>query len=622
MRRRSAATALLLAMVSTATACSGRASPDDEVSALADHLAAFDPDPQAFTDPDDTQRITDALEEMPAKSVQISTDDIETDGDTAAATLTWSWSLDGQEWTYDTTADLTWADDAWRVDYDPRLLEPSLSDGEHLEVQRVTARRGRIVGAGGIDLVEPRPVLRLGLDKTKVKPGVAGRSARRIASALGIDAARFARSVSAAGDEAFVEGLVVRAAEAGPLPGEVTAVPGGAVVRDTLPLGPSKTFAQPLLGTVGDATAEVIEKSDGALAAGDEVGLSGLESRYDETLRGSPGVTVSAVGGDVVRTLFQVEPVDGSPLEVTLDEGTQNAAESALDTLPSDAGASALVALRPSTGTLLAAANGPGNEGRDAATYAQYPPGSTFKIVSALALLRSGLTSESTVDCATTVDVDGRDFENYDDYPSSRIGRITLTQAIANSCNTAIIGEHERLSGDDLADAAAALGLGVDHDVGFPAYFGQVPAPESETEAAADLIGQGTVLASPLAMATVAASVSAGHAVLPSLVTGHEVEQSEPAVPLTDDEAAALRAMMRAVVTEGSGSVLADLPGEVGAKTGTAEYGEPGADGSLPTHAWMIATRGDLAVAVFVEHGSSGSGTAGPVLEQFLTDVR
>ena len=60
----------------------------------------------------------------------------------------------------------------------------------------------------------------------------------------------------------------------------------------------------------------------------------------------------------------------------------------------------------------------------------------------------------------------------------------------------------DEVRGSALADAAAALGLGVDHDLGFPAYFGQVPPPESETVAAADLIGQGTVLASPMAVAT------------------------------------------------------------------------------------------------------------------------
>ena len=91
-----------------------------------------------------------------------------------------------------------------------------------------------------------------------------------------------------------------------------------------------------------------------------------------------------------------------------------------------------------------------------------------------------------------------------------------------------------------------------------------------------------------------------------------------PQAPLTGPESGALRGLMRAVVTTGSGRFLKGVPGEVGAKTGTAEYGQPDASGSLPTHAWMIATRGDLAVAVFVETGVSGSQTAGPVLEAFL----
>jgi cell division protein FtsI/penicillin-binding protein 2 len=77
---------------------------------------------------------------------------------------------------------------------------------------------------------------------------------------------------------------------------------------------------------------------------------------------------------------------------------------------------------------------------------------------------------------------------------------------------------------------------------------------------------------------------------------------------------------MRAVVVEGSGRVLGDLAGPaVLAKTGTAEYGtsEP-----LKTHAWMIAAQGDLAVAVFVNNGKSGSATAGPLLRAFLAKAR
>jgi cell division protein FtsI/penicillin-binding protein 2 len=119
-------------------------------------------------------------------------------------------------------------------------------------------------------------------------------------------------------------------------------------------------------------------------------------------------------------------------------------------------------------------------------------------------------------------------------------------------------------------------------------------------------------------MASVAASVRAGRTVVPHLLDEH-APTAHPAQPLTRQEASALRSLMRAVVTEGSASFLADLPGEVGAKTGTAEYGEAGPDGSLETHGWMVATRDDLAVSVFVETAASGSRTAGPLLEAFLS---
>jgi cell division protein FtsI/penicillin-binding protein 2 len=118
----------------------------------------------------------------------------------------------------------------------------------------------------------------------------------------------------------------------------------------------------------------------------------------------------------------------------------------------------------------------------------------------------------------------------------------------------------------------------------------------------------------------VAASVVKGEAVVPRLLPDADPVEASPAVPLSGGEAPALRGLMRAVVTEGSGAFLADVPGPpIGAKTGTAEFGS---GDPLPTHTWMIATQGDLAVAVFVEVGESGSQTAGPILEQFLRGAR
>jgi cell division protein FtsI/penicillin-binding protein 2 len=488
-----------------------------------------------------------------------------------------------------------------------------------LDVSSLTPDRGDILGARGLALVTERQVSRVGIDKPTVEASQAGASARALAKLVGIDPKEYAKRVAAAGPQAFVEAIVYRQEEVDPaLVGVVKGIAGGRIIAASVPLAPTREFAAPLLGRVGEVTAEMIEESPGTYQPGDIAGTSGLQARYDDTLRGIPGLTVDAVDDQGVRhEVFRSEPVPGQPLQLSLDLDLQVEAELLLaDVAP----ASALVALRPSTGEILAAANGPGTGGLNLATFGQFAPGSTFKSVSTLALLRSGLTPATVVPCTARIVVDGKTFTNYDDYPSGSLGDIPLRTALANSCNTAFISQAAGLEGTDLFDAGVSLGIGLDHDLGFPAYFGSVEPSTSKTESAAQLIGQGTILASPMVMAAVIGSAQSGQLVIPRLIEGVEVSSPEGAKPLEAAEAEALRSMLRSVVTDGSGRGLADVPGPpVIAKTGTAEFGT-GQD--LQTHAWMIAAQGDLAIAVFVQVGASGSGTAGPVLEAFLRAAR
>lgn len=542
------------------------------------------------------------------------------DGDVATATLTWTWPLTATDtWAYDSEAVLERDPDAadgvqWRVDWDHSVVEPSLNAASVLELTQARSARADILGAGGIALVTERPVVRVGIDRTLLGAGRLGASAQRLAQLVDVDVAPYREQVEASGEEAYVEAIVFRRDE---LPAAVArgveTIPGARLIDDEVPLAPTRDFAAPILGTVGPVTAEMVEEDPDRYQAGDVAGLTGLQERYDDQLQGSSGLVVQAVGSRT-REIFSTGGEGGEPLRLTLDEGLQSQAE---DQLADIGSASAIVALRPSDGAILAAANGPGNGGQNLATFGQYAPGSTFKAVSSLALLRNGLGPDSPVPCTATVDVDGRDFENYDNYPASGLGQIPLRTAVANSCNTAFIAERRELGRNDLAEAAASLGLGVDHDLGFPAYFGQVPPAESETGRAADMIGQGTVLASPMAMAAVIASVQQGEVVVPRLLEDLEVSAPDGVEPPTAGDTRTLQSLLRGVVTSGSGSLLADVPGPpVIAKTGTAEYAAP--NGEIRTHAWMIAAQGDLAVAVFVEDGAGGSTTAGPILGEFL----
>ncbi|GAA1507857.1 penicillin-binding transpeptidase domain-containing protein [Nocardioides humi] len=554
--------------------------------------------------------------------------EVEESEGSSTARATWSWAVvDGADpWTYETVVELRPAtddDEAWQVVWQPDLVAPDLAEGETLDAVTLATDRGDITGADGAVLVTERAVVRVGIDRSRVDVAQAPASARALARLVDVDVKPYVKAVTAAGPRAFVEAITYRAGEepAG-LADALAGIAGAHTVDDELALAPSRDFAAPILGRVGPVTAEMVEKDPDKYRSGDIAGLSGLQARYDDQLRGSVGRVVYALPSDDSdeaaeggerRELYRRDAVPGQPLALTLDEGLQALAEKVL---AATGPAAALVALRPSDGAILAAANDAGTGGQNYATFGQFAPGSTFKIVTSLALLRAGLTPDTPVECTPTITVTGKQFKNYSDYPSSALGTIPLREAIAQSCNTALIGQRGALDTGDLAAAAATLGLGIDHDLGFPAYFGEVPDPASDTEAAASLIGQGKVLASPMAMATVIASVQAGATVVPRLVEQVDVAVPAEATPLAAAEADQLRAMLRRVVTGGSGRGLADVPGpDVIAKTGTAEYAD---GGTVRTHAWMVAAQGDLAVAVFVQTGESGSQTAGPILEDFL----
>jgi cell division protein FtsI/penicillin-binding protein 2 len=624
----------LIGLVLAGTALSGCSllgfgtSADDEADALAKALAAGKLSSIDFgrTDAKQAQALWDrTVEGLGSTHPSVRVDSVSKgkNGD-ATARLAYTWRLSGaaKPWTYLATAKMHQGDggtnDGWTVSMSPTLVHSGLQDGDRLARATTFADRADILGAHGSTLVTERPVFRFGIDKTSIAESLVVPAARRLARRLGIDEASYTKKVKAAGPKAFVEALVLRPADARRYRHDGTdSLPGVGVVPDTLPLAPNREFARAVLGVVGPVDADIVKQSKGLYQAGDEAGLTGLENRYDERLRGTPGVKVvviDAKGG--TRDLFTVDPKPGKPLRTTLVPRLQTLAEKALSgTKP----AAALVAIRPSTGDLLAVANGPGSRGQSTATVGQYAPGSTFKVVSSLALLRAGLKPSTVIPCPPTTDVNGKTFKNYSDYPPGGIGRIPLSTAVANSCNTAFVGQRDKVSQADLADAAASLGLGVDHDIGFPAYFGSVPKSDStaggETGHAASMIGQGRVVASPMAMAAVAASVKAGRTVVPRLLLDQKSDSSS-ATPLKPSEAAALRSLMRGVVQRGSGSVLASLPPPpVLAKTGTAEFGD---QQRLQTHTWMIAVHGDLACAVFVDVGESGSRTAGPILLRFL----
>jgi cell division protein FtsI/penicillin-binding protein 2 len=252
---------------------------------------------------------------------------------------------------------------------------------------------------------------------------------------------------------------------------------------------------------------------------------------------------------------------------------------------------------------------GPDAGGYDTALLGQYSPGSTFKIVTTLALLRHGLSVNEPVACPEFATVDGKTFHNYN---HEVLGTVPFHRDFAQSCNTAFIGLSSRLGPSDLAQAAASLGVGVPWSLGTPAFSGNVPTGETGVNLAADSFGQGQVTVSPLAMAVAAASIAHG-----GTVTPHLVLSPNPTGTTGGTASAATSGSPSASASPMTAStVLAGLPGgPVAAKTGTAEYGT---DNPPKTHAWMVGYQGGIAFGAFVHDGATGAGTAGPIVESFL----
>ena len=646
--------------------------PTEAAQQFADRLATEDltglTELTLTDDSMDPAALADAVEELERFPLTVQVDSAEVDDSdddtvTATANYTVTWVLTpgndeaeeqqaaddetSETWSYPTQAHLVWDDETetWQPHLTASTLVPGLADDGRVDVVVDQAQRGTIRDGDDNALAMERPVQRIGIDKSHVvqalsqggaEPTAADieetltESATDLAEALDLEPEAFVDRTLAAGERAWVEFIVLRDDDDTDIPmDDIAQIQGAMTMKDTMVLGPSRTFARSLLGTYGEPNAEQIEASDGEFTAGVPAGLTGLQRMYNEQLGGTDGLNISVDNAEATHepasgeeVSFQRDVVDGQSITTTLHSDVQQLAEEMIDDAEVPAG---LVVVRPSDGHILAAADGPAETSWPLAITGTYPPGSTFKIVTALAMLRNGMTPETTVSCPQTMTIDGTEISNFEGYPSEYLGEITLADAIAQSCNTSFVSQWEELAPDDIHDAAVALGLVEDPVTGYTgAFLGSVPTDVEGTQHAAGLFGQGLVQASPLGMATVAASVAAGQTVTPVLVTEPEVDPSQNEnlpgnTPLTEDEASTLQELIAGPVEHGTVPILQEVPGApVYAKTGTAEYIDDGED---LAHTWIMATHGDLAVSLFYTEGFAGAQTNGPVLQEFLTEL-
>lgn len=362
-----------------------------------------------------------------------------------------------------------------------------------------------------------------------------------------------------------------------------------------------------LAGSVGAVTAEQLAELGGTYQAGDVVGQSGLQGSLESRLAGTPGGEVRIVGADgaVLTVLHAFAATEPDQVRTTLDPAVQEAGQAALAPVSDPA---ALVAVDVPTGEVRAVVNTPPG-GFNRALSGRYPPGSTFKVVTTAALLEQGLDPTATVGCPGTTSIGGRSFRNAG---FAVLGPISFREAFAESCNTAFVDAADQLPVGALAGIARRFGFGVDYDVGVPVASSRFPEPTDPVEHVAASIGQGRVEATPLHMASVAAAVARGRWESPRLLADAEARQGGE--PLPARVHAQLEDLMRHAVAEGTGTGAQVAGAPVAGKTGTAEFGS-----GTATHAWFIAYRGDLAVAVLVEGGGFGGTVAAPAAGRFFS---
>jgi hypothetical protein len=495
--------------------------------------------------------------------------------DTGSVHYRFTWQLPKERsWTYDGTLNMVRDEGSWRVRWSPSALHPKLGENQTLELRADPPRRASVNELGGTEVLLPGTLFRYQLDATRAGGNLMG-TARVVSDVLRqfdntLNPQRLAETASSM--KGPLDLITLRPSDHDKVAAALDNLPGVIVapVADMLPTDDG--FAPAIVNEVKKA---VLDELDGE--AGWRV------------------VSVNKNSADV-DVLTEVAPKPAPSISLTLDRLVQNAAQHAVGGRWNKA---MIVVIKPSTGEIMAVAqNAAADADGPAATTGLYPPGSTFKIVTAGAAISSKMaTPDSMVGCPGMIEIGDRVIPNYDKFD---LGVVPMTQAFANSCNTTFAELASRMTPTALPVAAAQFGIGPDYTMeGLTTVTGTVPPTVDLVERTEDGFGQGKVLVTPFGMALAAATVAAGRTPTPFLIAGRPTVESGDHPPVDPVAVDGLRTMMRQAVTNGTAKDIDGL-GQVYGKTGEAEF--PGG-----SHAWFTGYRGDLAFAGLIVGGGSSS---------------
>lgn len=496
---------------------------------------------------------------------------------------------------------------AWAVAWDHTAVHPQLQPGLVFDVSTAPVERAPILAVDGTELAGRGEQVTLGFEPSTVEdadeaaeafeeavPGTGDRAARELGRDDLVDDWFYPVTTlsSERGEDAW--------ADLRDVPGVLRRTTEGRTLLE-------EHFAQHVVGRVAEATAEQLEELGEPYEVGDEVGQFGLEAAFERELVGSDEVTVSLRDGEdgpVRETILEYQADPSAPLETTLDVAVQRAVENALVGVETTA---AVVVVDADDGAVRGSASRPLSEYNRAFT-GSYAPGSTFKVVTLEALLADGMRPDDEVDCPENIRVGGLAITNTGDLD---LGTTTLREAFAASCNTTFAPLAVELGAEAVRDAARRFGFGWEPELGLSARGGVFAEPDDAAALGAAAFGQARVSSTPLHLASVAAATETGTWQPPHLLL--DGDRDEPR-DLADGVLADLQDLMRAVVTDGTGTE-ADVTAGVRGKTGTAQAADD------VEHAWFIGTYEGLGFAVLVEEGGAGGRVAGPIAGRLVREL-
>ena len=595
--RRSVVAAVMTTVMASGglAACTPR--PDTADPVAVDFLEAWDnQDYEAFTGITDQADLAATTMQttyagLQAEDVELTLGDVQSREAIATATYTVTWKLPRErELTYDASMTLTKMGDEWTVRWQPSLVHPQLGANQHLELRAVNAQRASVISSDGVPVLQPGTTYRILVDPAESSDAAA--AVKRVATSLEQAHARDPRVPRIDAEEVV--------SQLGDTPYSL------ATVDETL----GREMEQELAGVPG-----IVFNDEAAMVSTDPSFAPDIVSRVarivDEELDGSNGWRVSIVtaNGAVIDDVVYHAPELAPSVRISLDHDVQRAAQEAVDMRQEMQ--AMLVAVRPSSGEILAVAQTrEADKDGNIALMGMFPPGSTFKIITAAAGIQNqGMTPGTPVPCPGTMNIFGRVVTNYNGFS---LGTTSLDRAFASSCNTTFADMSTRLAPGELQDVGKQFGLGIDYQIpGLDTITGSVPEGETALDRTEAGYGQGLDLASPFGMALVAATAAAGRTPTPVLISGHETTASEQ--PPAPDPAAIsqLQSMMASVVNGGTARGMQQTGGQVYAKTGEAEINEG-------SHSWLTGYReDDIAFATLVVLGG-GSETATAITDRFF----